>query len=348
MQNLDNLSEKLVDNLDDVLDHFNIDYTKFNGRYSMNCEIHNGNNKNALNIFIGNRAYVPNWKCYTNSCQLQWGAGIFGFIRGVLSNKENREISYKDTLSWLCKYFNFELDNYNISDNKLKSSFIHMFGVNEPKEQAIDKKLIHSLPFSTDHPKNIVEKYNIRHVTNEINGMWNRTIYPIYNNESIIGLSGRTHYEKCPKCDLYHSGRCPSDWMQNYVKWKHYKFTSTNYLFNSWLATPFIKKSGCAIAVEGPKDCLALEQAGIHNSVATFGVNLSIKQKELLEKCGVVNLILCFDNDKAGQLATERISKQYKHLFNIATVDIGAFKDFGEMDSDSIRKLFINNKLGIL
>ena len=63
-------------------------------------------------------------------------------------------------------------------------------------------------------------------------------------------------------------------------KWRHNKdFKTQEHLYNMWFAKEFIQSTRTAIIVESPGNVWRLEEAGIHNSVAIFGTNLSIKQK---------------------------------------------------------------------
>ena len=59
------------------------------------------------------------------------------------------------------------------------------------------------------------------------------------------------------------------------------------------------------ILCEGNLDVVTLHQAGIDNAVASMGTALTTEQIRLLGRY-TKELVLCYDNDNAGQLATER------------------------------------------
>ncbi len=59
------------------------------------------------------------------------------------------------------------------------------------------------------------------------------------------------------------------------------------------------------ILCEGNLDIVTLHQAGFDNSVASMGTALTVEQTRLLSRY-TKELVLCYDNDNAGQLATAR------------------------------------------
>ena len=59
------------------------------------------------------------------------------------------------------------------------------------------------------------------------------------------------------------------------------------------------------ILCEGNLDVVTLHQAGYDNAVASMGTALTVEQTRLLSRF-TKELVLCYDNDNAGQLATQR------------------------------------------
>ena len=59
------------------------------------------------------------------------------------------------------------------------------------------------------------------------------------------------------------------------------------------------------ILCEGNIDVITLHQAGFDNAVASMGTALTVEQTRLLSRY-TKELILCYDNDTAGQLATQK------------------------------------------
>ena len=59
------------------------------------------------------------------------------------------------------------------------------------------------------------------------------------------------------------------------------------------------------ILCEGNLDVVTLHQAGFDNAVASMGTALTVEQTRLLSRF-TKELVLCYDNDNAGKIATER------------------------------------------
>ena len=59
------------------------------------------------------------------------------------------------------------------------------------------------------------------------------------------------------------------------------------------------------ILCEGNLDIVTLHQAGFDNAVASMGTALTTEQTRLLSRF-TKELVLCYDNDNAGKIATER------------------------------------------
>ena len=66
------------------------------------------------------------------------------------------------------------------------------------------------------------------------------------------------------------------------------------------------------ILCEGNIDVITLHQAGFDNAVASMGTALTIEQIRLLSRY-TKELVLCYDNDTAGQLATDKAIQLLEH-----------------------------------
>ena len=60
------------------------------------------------------------------------------------------------------------------------------------------------------------------------------------------------------------------------------------------------------ILCEGNIDVITLHQAGFDNAVASMGTALTVEQTRILSRY-TKELVLCYDNDEAGQTATQRV-----------------------------------------
>ncbi len=76
-------------------------------------------------------------------------------------------------------------------------------------------------------------------------------------------------------------------------------------LYGLFQAKDSIRKSGQAIIVEGYVDVISMHQAGVQNVVATCGTSLAKEHSDLLNRYAQ-NVLLVFDSDNAGEIATLR------------------------------------------
>lgn len=85
-------------------------------------------------------------------------------------------------------------------------------------------------------------------------------------------------------------------------------YEKSNVVFNYHRAKDFARKNHRCILVEGAMDVIALEKADIHEGVACLGTACTSSQMNLLKKLQV-NLVVCYDGDRAGMEATYKFSK---------------------------------------
>ena len=97
-----------------------------------------------------------------------------------------------------------------------------------------------------------------------------------------------------------------------------------------------IKMSNRVFIVESSFDAIRLDQCGLP-AVATLGAGISNLQADLLKKY-FNEIIVIADNDDAGQNMVERLSKRLGSKLSIIKLD-EKYKDVGDMDDESIKKL---------
>ncbi|MHA1539878.1 MAG: DNA primase [Alphaproteobacteria bacterium] len=121
-----------------------------------------------------------------------------------------------------------------------------------------------------------------------------RVMFPIMDHRSqITAFGGRAmpgndkmaKYLNSPETALFHKGK---------------------QLYNLNLAREHTGQKGNVLVVEGYMDVIALAQAGIHHAVAPMGTAMTEDQMRMLWRY-VPRIILCFDGDKAGQKAAQRV-----------------------------------------
>ncbi len=123
----------------------------------------------------------------------------------------------------------------------------------------------------------------------------NRVMFPLYNHfGKVVGFTGRI----MPGHE--------SDNIGKYVNSPETPiFNKSKILYGLHLSKNAIRDAGCAILVEGQMDFIMAWQDGIKNMVATSGTALTVEHLKALRKFAD-RLILSFDQDEAGRIATER------------------------------------------
>jgi len=354
--------DSVCDDIESLLELFNLEY-KFHSRMiTMSCPIHGGDNISAVNIYPEGESYRGNWTCRTHGCEKIFKSSIIGFIRGVLSNKNygwsqdnDKQCSFKEALDFALAFTKKDMKNIKISKSETeKRSFTNVVNYIKPEKKLANNgitrdkvrdslKIPSSYYIDRHYTTEVLNKYDIGLCENPNKEMYNRVVVPIYNTDytHMIGCTGRSIFEKCPKCSSHHNLQhdCPDaekKWI--YPKWKHNTdFKSQNHLYNFWFAKEHILHTGYAVIVESPGNVWRLEENNIKTSVGIFGSSMSDRQKILLDSSGAMALVILTDNDAAGDLAAKQIIDKCQNTYRVFRPKITK-SDIGEMTSDEIDK----------
>lgn len=147
-----------------------------------------------------------------------------------------------------------------------------------------------------------------------------RIMFPLKDARgAILGFSGRVvgesreaKYINSPETPIYIKG---------------------NLLFGLDVARSAIREKNEAVLVEGEFDVLSAHYAGVLNVVATKGTALTDKQVAILSRL-CENVVLCFDQDLAGDAAARRGIE----LLDIAGVNVKVVEIKGAKDPDEFAK----------
>lgn len=350
--------------LEELLTSLDISFRKNGKRLVGCCPIHGGNNCNALNMFPDGHTIRGNWKCYTRHCETIFKKTLVGFVRGVLSRrkfdwdgeKNTRTVSFQQTVDYLCEFLNQKLTDIKVDlveaeKRRFAAQMQSLTGRNHQQEPvgwsrtSVRAKL--ELPASyylgRGYSPEILQRYDVGFCGDLASPMSNRVVVPVYDEkyEKAIGFTGRTVFDKCPSCKLYHEPgfACPTTTVElfNSSKWKNnHGFQKESHLYNYWFAKKHIKATGVVILVEGPGDVWRLEEAGVHNSVAIFGAELNDEQQILLEMSGAMCVVLLMDSDDTGQDAIRKIAAQLSRSFHVEVIK-SRTKDVGELPADEVK-----------
>jgi hypothetical protein len=154
--------------------------------------------------------------------------------------------------------------------------------------------------------------------------MKNRYVFPIFDiKNNIIGFSGR---------DITNLSK---------IKWKHLG-EKNDFVYPLFLNSQDIETQKEVILVESIGDMLSLYQAGIKNTLVTFGTSLSLGILNYLLKIDVKKIYISLNNDSnknnAGNIGAEKTHSRLKRYFDDKQLKIAlpTKKDFGEMNKEEI------------
>jgi hypothetical protein len=302
------------DRIDEVFLELGVEWYKSGRRIMGCCPVHCGDNRTALNFYPEGDTVRGVWFCNTKKCHREHGKTLPGLISGILSREEGRKVPYYVGVNWLCKFFGYtSLDDVPIpSDAELLRRQIdnthNKLDIRQETHQGWSRETVRSrleIPsqyyLDRHYPEWILDKYDIGY-----SKRLNRTVVPIYNDA----------HTKCV-------GYVARSLMENPdVKWAHPEgFSSGKYLYNYWFARHHLyseeHRNDTLILVEGPGDVWKLEMAGIHNSVAIFGCDLSPAQQSIIENSRAISIIVMLDNDEAGRAGLMAIKTALGRQFRL-------------------------------
>lgn len=359
---LRNLSDNLLEHIEDLFDEFDVDLTKNGKKYFGGCPIHcGGADKNPFNLFFEGEYYRGNWKCRSHHCEQIFKKSLIGFVRGLLSRqagwttKGDKEVSFNDTVEWILKWLGQDYNNIKVDQDVIdKNKFINQSRIILKRKQEglkIEPELIKSTLvcpsayfINRGYNADILNKYYVGDCHKIGKEMYHRAVVPIFDEkgEYVVGVTGRSLFEQCSKCKLWHNPDCgcPQTELDKFlsIKWRHNKnFQAENYLYNLWNAKQSIEKTNSVCLVESPGNVWKLLENGVENCVATFGSYLTDDQMSLLMNTGCLVLNLIYDNDEAGRLAVHNIKEKAGKTYNINHIKVEDVNDISDMINDRVK-----------
>ena len=211
--------------------------------------------------------------------------------------------------------------NYLLSQRNLNSKIINDFELGFAPNSWND--LFNYLSKVEKYPLNLITSSGLAISKDNSDKFYdrfrNRLIVPIHDMQGrVVAFGGRSldgqepKYLNSPESEVFEKGRM---------------------LFAFEKASNTIRKLDKAVVVEGYFDVISLHSKGITNSVASLGTALNKYQiSQLCRFTDNKNIILNFDSDNAGLLATKRVVKEVESLslndqINLKILQLKKFKD---------------------
>lgn len=355
---LNTLSQMVMLKFDELVNQLEVNLEPSGSKYIGCCQIHGGDNESAFNIYYDGYSVPGYWTCRTRQCHRFFAKNIIGFTRGILSNRKadwtiddgvSNRFGFRKTIDYLSDFIGVRFEkikyDYKKADRAIFSSDV-LAGKSvyiKPGIHRNDVRTHMTFPanyyLDRGYSESILDSYDVGMSKRPKPESKDRVIIPIYDSQDrMAGYSARSIFEKCAECKYFHNafGDCPDLIYRNWhSKWKHVGFDSSFHLYNYWKAKPFIKNTNTAVLVEGPGDVWRLEEAGINNGVAMFGVNFSSAQQTLLAQAQCMTIVSLMDTDEAGREACRKLKEEYGRLFRMYFPRVSAH-DVGEMTTDAI------------
>lgn len=152
-----------------------------------------------------------------------------------------------------------------------------------------------------------------------------RCIVPLYDQvvRHVVGISARTIYDTQPRWIF-------SD-----------NFPASTSLYGLHKSEQLIRQTHTVILVESPGNVWRLWESGICNVVGIWGVNLGTAKTYLLDKMGVMKVVLSLDNDEAGRAATVKIQNELRGIYNtVNKPPPEGVNDIADMSVEDVKELF--------
>lgn len=311
-------------------------------RLSISCPVHSGDNPQGVTLYFNEyNGYKGRWVCWTGGCEKTFKRSLIGFCRGVLSVRHcrwsrpgDKIFSWGETLKYLCSIYGINSNYSFIKKDTDRDNFISICqSPTEKKDRFIMTKdyylKVNSTPSEYFRERGfsdeVLRKYGVYSCVNPTKPFYRRSLIPVFNGDNLIGISARSECNEEPK--------------YKYTK----GFPSATSLYNIGFASEYIRKSRTCVITESPTCVWRLEEVGIHNGVAIWSALAwnDCKQR-LLDKLGVMKLVLALDNDSAGQAGRQKIREAAGRFYNIVDIVLpDSVNDLADMTVEQVKELFL-------
>lgn len=321
-------------NIVDVISSFGINFEKKGANYICFCPFHEHNyNTPSMSVNLEKGIYT----CF--SCHAT--GGVFKFVQ------EFQNISFVEAVHMVAELSGVKLDDnykantkfdkhydavelaYKFYQNNLRTEdgaqavkYLKKRGIND---EIIDEfgigyapnkpDVITQLLLNKGFDENILLDTGLSNRGNSLYDLFrNRITFPIHNpNGKPVGFSARI-FDNSDEAKYINTRETPI-------------FKKGEILFNYHRAQNEARRTKSILIVEGQLDAIRIYASGIKNVVATMGTAFTKDHIKLLKKLNV-KIILCMDNDEAGEKATLSIGEDLqKEEIPTTILRLTGFKD---------------------
>lgn len=337
-QKISSLCDELLNVLPAVLEYFDIEYLEYPNRLAFPCPVHGGDNPEACCVFTDGMTQKGNWSCWTHHCEEQFANNLFGFVRGCLAYKRNKNISMNETASFCLNFLDKDIDELSSDGHRKCFKVLDIFNKKvERNESSISREEIRAkikIPaeyyIGRGYVPETLDLFDVGECLAKSQPMSGRVVVPVYDEDyNYVGCVGRSTNEQLKP------------------KWLHSRGFKKSVLYGLNIAKDKIMETQTVILVEGQGDVWRMHEAGFSNTVGIFGSSINEDQLILLEASGALSMVILTDTDEAGNKAFEQIVKKCGRRFNYLRPQI-SHKDVGDMTVEQINQELNHQIKGIL
>lgn len=339
---MNKLSDQIVENFEKINNHFGLNVREDNKAFYGTCKCHDSDNPTSFTLYKDSGI----WRCFTQECHSKYGKTAIGFIIGLLSKQQKKEVSFVEAIKWLENFTGGKVDLVPPNHDEHLTCAINQ--LNKPKQEyslKISKKdFISKLSpplyyLKRKYKEETLNQFYVGECKNPAKLMYNRVLIPQFDNfgENVIGVIGRSIFEKCDICKGYHD---PNSFCRRFHKFLNTdNFPSESTLYNFAQAKNIINKTSLAILTESNANVWRLHEAGFGMSLSCFGSKFTESQKLLLDTTSATTLIVVPDNDDAGKILTKHVEERCKYTHNIVIITPSYIDDVGKLNVETVKQI---------
>jgi 5S rRNA maturation endonuclease (ribonuclease M5) len=326
---LNEVTEKVFENLNILLDSFELEYEEdARDRVFMPCPIHGGDNKKGLSICKNRKV----WACWTHSCHESYGQSIFGFVSGLLSRQKNKKVSFGESLKYITSLY--KMKNVKAPKRKTQQDDEFLNIAEAWKSISFDKENPECESIESVIPSKYFIKRGFEPETLKYfevgDSIKNRASIPIHNQDGLlVGYIFRATKPYITPKFIFTDG-----------------IKKTKLLYNYHRAITSAREKNCLFLTEGQGDVWRLYEAGVYNVISIFGKDISDDQITLLLMSGITRLVVVTDDDQAGRESKVSIKRKLDRTFTLY-FPIFDRKDIGQMTVDDIKEIILPQTKGL-
>lgn len=278
------------------------------------------------------------WQCFSNHCHQIHGADVFALIQCA------KDCGFVQALQWILDAIEKDLGDIKELDGDEAQKLEQV--IRKRSELVKHKRMEEALMTHLQPSTYFADRGFSQEVIAEFKcgGEWHkyqtygedRVVVPIYDplDGYLVAFTCRILDDK--KIDKWRPKWCHT---LNFAELRkrsqdrtdEEKFYASSVLYNLYRASKHMGMSQTIFVVEGPGDVMKLWDAGIENVVAVLGTGFSKHHRTLLHKVGCQRVVCIFDNDLAGQKASNAVEKMCDNYFEFKNVTLREGMDPGSL-----------------